>query len=392
MIRRFWNNLSHPAISSPQEVSNRFPKHTRIPDSSQADEEPSSFTRDSTPTRDAPLDTIFKKVHIRNPSRSNHEEDSLFHSIDDNGISSFTDCYTWGTSLHGELGRIQSQSLISENTARIVPGLQALNIIHVALGDRRSLALTHDGVVYAWGRCFGKSIDDNERYRPKMFLWSDIVQVPRILFKGDVPVEEIFCGYTHAMWVCRGRKTLYSIGSNKHGQLGIGSEVSSSEPKQVQFEIMSPESPFKTTVSRIVDIALGQFHSVAIVEFTIREGGSLREERKVLSWGRGSKGAHGQGVQADVRKPQLIPFFEESKISQDVRLISCGNAHSSFILENDDIYVCGSFSTNGSVHLQAPQKISLHDSLYRADLGIHRFSSVKCSTKQIVLLTSIQAL
>ena len=59
--------------------------------------------------------------------------------------------------------------------------------------------------------------------------------------------------------------TVWSYGSNTYGELGINSNVSTDEPTQVEF----PEG----TV--IVDIAAGEFHSMA-----------LDENGYVWTWGR----------------------------------------------------------------------------------------------------------
>lgn len=153
-------------------------------------------------------------------------------------MSGVTDLYLWGSGLHGELGNSASKiepgaQAHSRITPTLLCDLQGKQVVKVELGDCRTVVLTSQGEVYQWGRRFGRSIDDNDRYRPKMVLWSDVSWTPTRI---ELPqrVANVFCGYSHCFLLTTSNE-LWALGSNKFGQLGIRDQSSASEPRKVAF-------------------------------------------------------------------------------------------------------------------------------------------------------------
>ena len=171
--------------------------------------------------------------------------------------------YTWGTKLHGESGEglhICTQRLngMSSDAPQEVAALRGISVQKVAAGDSRSLALTADGEVYQWGRVFGRPMDDMEKLKPRMFLWSDVVWSPeKVPTPFSERVVDVVCGYHHFAVITQ-LAELYAAGSNKFGQLGVGHTVSSSRLQKVSFSGLA--------IRRFRSVSLGKYHSCAVVE------------------------------------------------------------------------------------------------------------------------------
>jgi alpha-tubulin suppressor-like RCC1 family protein len=106
----------------------------------------------------------------------------------------FSDIYTWGSGLHGELGHPQLQPQRYVSDPQCVTELQGNSIVDLACGDRRTIVLDQEGNVFYWGRKFGKSIDENQRFKPKMFLWTDISISP-IKMNFEKKIDETVTKY-----------------------------------------------------------------------------------------------------------------------------------------------------------------------------------------------------
>jgi alpha-tubulin suppressor-like RCC1 family protein len=304
-----------------------FPQAKRLKHTKLADDELSLDASLHQPDNDNSL-TAGNPAHSHTPSDISASHVQLSHE----DFVTFSDVYTWGTGLHGELGR---KAAASEKSASVVPELQGISVKKLALGDKRGIALSTDGQVYTWGRCFGKSIDDNERYRPRMYLWSDLNPMP-VPLSFKIAVEDVVCGFAHAMLICEQGYSLYAMGSNKHGQLGTGTEISTSTPELVKFvDVVDVRV-------KILKVALGKFHSLVLAHKISEQDGQTGIH--VYSWGRGSTGAHGQGTFGDVRKPKVMEMLDEQKlIASD---ISAGTSHSAILTTTGEAYVCGNFGVN----------------------------------------------
>ena len=139
--------------------------------------------------------------------------------------------YAWGDNTYGQLGfRVRSGDsmggiLYSNYPALVnIPGNPF--IISIAAGSNHSLALASDGSVYAWGRNNagqlgnGKTTNDNAAAINAAYTW-----VPTRM-KGfsdlylDNVLEVAATAATSAVLLTDG--TVWTVGSNLHGELGSG--------------------------------------------------------------------------------------------------------------------------------------------------------------------------
>eukprot|EP01126_Amoeba_proteus_P052204 TRINITY_DN6284_c0_g1_i4.p1 TRINITY_DN6284_c0_g1~~TRINITY_DN6284_c0_g1_i4.p1 ORF type:complete len:207 (-),score=41.64 TRINITY_DN6284_c0_g1_i4:907-1527(-) len=114
-------------------------------------------------------------------------------------------------------------------------------------------------------------------------------------------VNHVVCGEFHTLVLVHGGR-LFSFGSNRNGQLGIGN-----------FEILESELPilvkFPKLDMKVTRISAGGSHNLATLE-----DGSL------WSWGSGANGQLGHDYLKDCYFPEQILFFQGKEIST----MTCG--------------------------------------------------------------------
>jgi alpha-tubulin suppressor-like RCC1 family protein len=161
------------------------------------------------------------------------------------------------------------------------------DIVAVAAGGHHSLAVLHDGTVWAWGRNGFGQLGDGTNTNKK-----SPVQV--VGLSGIVAVA---AGSGHSM-ALKYDGTVWAWGYNNHGQLGDGTTTASYTPVRV------------SGLANIVAIAAGSDHCVA-----------LDWNGAVWAWGYNADGQVGDGSTTDRHLPtQTIGIT-------DVRAIAAGTNH-----------------------------------------------------------------
>ncbi len=148
----------------------------------------------------------------------------------------------------------------------------------------------------------------------------------------DKEIIHICAGYEHCLFL-ESNGDLYSLGSNEHGELGLGKDVCkkcTAVPTIVSY--------FKTHNIKIKAIASGLWHNLAID----RKG-------NVYSWGLNFHGQCEKGsrsndysYESDVTIPQKVSAFKLS----NVKRIGCGGRHSYVCTSHNKHYVWG----NNDIH------------------------------------------
>lgn len=179
--------------------------------------------------------------------------------------------YTWGTfrDSKGVIG-VKSQSRrIEENHKvgrteeqhsdfHIIPtllkDLSHLRIKKISAGANHLLALTDDGEVYAWG-CgeqgqLGRRV--LERHK-KLALHPTRITPRRHRIHGGI--ISMICGSYHS-FLLAGDGTVFAVGLNNFGQLGLGDFEDRLVPEEIPVEVWQGH--------KIVDLTAGEHHSVAL--------------------------------------------------------------------------------------------------------------------------------
>lgn len=159
--------------------------------------------------------------------------------------------YAWGRNTFGQLGNGHFGIGAKEPTPQRVAGLE--NAVAIAAGWDHSLALTRDGMVYAWGSRSHGQVGDGirETGRPA-------VTPQRVAELTDVC--GIAAGGFHSL-ALRRDGTVYAWGSNWNGQLGNGNRGANTH-SAVPRPVIGPEG--KGELGRVSAIAAGALHSVAV--------------------------------------------------------------------------------------------------------------------------------
>ena len=164
----------------------------------------------------------------------------------------------------------------------------------VAAGLSHTVALRHDGTVWAWGHNWYGQLGDGttiDRYTP--------VQVQNLS-----NVTAIAAGWVHTV-ALRSDGTVWTWGVNHWGQLGDGATIDRLTPGQVQ------------NLSNIIAIAAGARHALA-----------LREDGTVWAWGWHANGQFG----VDIVQVQNL---------SNVTAIAAGKGHSIALRDDGTVWAWG---------------------------------------------------
>lgn len=187
--------------------------------------------------------------------------------------------------------------------------------VSVAAGVFHSAAVTNHGELCLWGCPRSIGLDQSSPTTANGVLrWQ-----PR----DGSRVVKVACGRRHTV-VVDDRNRIWTIGDNRHGQLGrTADDATRGEPEVVVLDSLVASSSY-----RVESISCGWSHTVILV----KDGaGSTR----VHGWGRNDRGQLGTGSTDDVRLPRRL--FE----THDVQSIECGSEFTVAVCANDSVWSCG---------------------------------------------------
>ena len=137
----------------------------------------------------------------------------------------------------------------------------------------------------------------------------------------NIAIRKIACGQEHASFITP-TGFLYSMGSNKHGQLGIDDPQIGSQGTPVLVQLFVGKCP--------IDVACGGRHTLVLSQLG------------VYAWGANECGQTGSGSASQseiVYSPRLVDF--ESYYEPNIVKIECGADHSAFIDDIGRLFQCG---------------------------------------------------
>lgn len=171
----------------------------------------------------------------------------------------------WGNNSYGRLG---DGTTTRRATPQVVPSLN--QVVAVAAGQYHSLALKSDGTVWGWGYNGDGQVGDGT-YK---------TQVSPVSVVGLSDVIAIAAGAEFSV-ALRRDGTVWAWGKNSSGQLGIESMTGQASPVQV------------SGLTDAKAIGAGSTHAMAV----------RTADGSVWSWGSGSYGQIGNGVNREQTKP-----------------------------------------------------------------------------------------
>ena len=164
--------------------------------------------------------------------------------------------------------------------------------------------------VFVWG--------SNERRQLGLDSDQAVFTLPRFCSFRTL-IATAACGDEHTLFLTK-EHHVYSLGSNREGQLGLGNKLTQAEPQWVQT----------LAQVRVVQVACGGSHSLA-----------LSAEGAAYSWGCGDHGQLGLGSTDSQELPRLMRI----QPSYIVREVSGGARHSALVVISADskglLLMCG---------------------------------------------------
>ncbi|KAH3743476.1 ADPribosylation factor subfamily protein [Pelomyxa schiedti] len=128
--------------------------------------------------------------------------------------------YTWGFGLQGQLGNGDYCSKVSPES---VTFFQGSTVTQIACGDSHSLVVNECGMLFSFGENSKGQLglgDNANRNIPCLVAIDGIAQIAA------------GCTASHSIAVTK-KNSVYSWGSNEHGQLGLGDTLNRSTPTEI---------------------------------------------------------------------------------------------------------------------------------------------------------------
>lgn len=129
---------------------------------------------------------------------------------------------------------------------------------------------------------------------------------------------QVAAGQHHSLFLDLYCDCVYACGRADSSQLGL----SDTQPKSGDYEASLKAVPFDDATMRIVSIAAGDTHSLAVTG-----------DGKVYTWGFGDEGALGHGVANDEHRPKAIAKYS-GKADAFVLEASGGSQHSCLLVSS----------------------------------------------------------
>jgi CRP-like cAMP-binding protein len=204
--------------------------------------------------------------------------------------------------------------------------LDEKKIIYISAGRSHSLALSSDGLVFAWGDNSNGQLGDATNQNRNQPIQ---VQTQNTSMNGK-QIIYISAGGFHSL-ALSSDGLVFAWGYNSNGELGDGTNQNRNEPIQVQTQNTSMNG------KQIIYISTGRFHSLA-----------LSSDGLVFAWGDNSNGELGDATNQNRNEPIQIQTQNTSMNGKNIASISAGGFHS-LALSSDGLVFSWGYNSNGEL-------------------------------------------
>ena len=232
------------------------------------------------------------------------------------------DLFMCGGNLYGELGLGAGASCKTPALVERV-SFAGQPVAMVACGGASTAVVTEGGGLYTFGLNSSGQLGHEHATVIKT-----PTQVPALL---HVKIAMAAVGRQHMVALSKHGR-VYTWGSGKAGQLGIGEDRNVLQPRvkphKIDSKLFSSVEHASKHRDRVVFVAAGDAHTVAVTA-----------QRRLYTWGDGYYGATGQGSNRNTFVPTLVggDAFEQ----QQVVSAACGRSHTLVVAENGSLWTAG---------------------------------------------------
>lgn len=250
----------------------------------------------------------------------------LNHSI---LVTDTGDVYACGDSAFGQCGQRVGSVLPTPKISSKVSTLKKIDsmsppnhhTIWVSCGKNYTILLTRREEIYAFGQ--------NESGQLGAGFLSKYEASPQRVLLPRVQLKKIRAGNQHTVYLSH-EGYVFSCGSNKIGQLGFESSITSLHKPTLIY-------PQAFEQHAIVDIAAGLDHTIF-----------LTDEQNIYVCGQNQNGEGGIPAAPIIFLPMLMNHFK-------CKSIHCGASHSFFLCDDNSLWACG-LNTNGQLGINSKKK------------------------------------
>jgi len=224
-------------------------------------------------------------------------------AVTDQGVT-----YAWGSNDMGQLGL---EGMTATYSPTIVTGLMGKHVTRVSCGHGNTYAVTDKGLVYAFG--------DNSVGQLGLGHTTATSGVNQVLSLADLTIVQAEAGWTHAI-ALDDKGVAYSWGDNSIGQLGLGHK---------QSPVLNPTAIDRLRDKGVFFVSTGYFHNFVMTDSGI-----------VYGFGSNDHGQLGVYDKFDRDAPVAVPLLSMRNVTQ----ISAGATHTLVATGNNRVYGFGSNS------------------------------------------------
>ena len=240
------------------------------------------------------------------------------HTASESSVIPHGHVFSWGNGSNYTLG---TGSLEVELAPSRVDTLHMHDVLQVGAAKFHSAAVTADGKLFTWGWGRGGRLGHPEK---NIHAGSSAVIHPRLvrsLFAGGKVVRKVAVAKHHTLLTTSDGE-LFSMGGNRHGQLGHGRETAAAK---------SVAEPKKVTALRacfVVDVAAANKHSVAVTS-----------AGEVHTWGSNTCGQLGYGAFDSTSSP--LPRVVDAMKGKFVVMCAAAKRHTVVLTKDGDVLTWG---------------------------------------------------
>ncbi|MCL2258584.1 MAG: hypothetical protein FWC18_02010 [Cystobacterineae bacterium] len=247
--------------------------------------------------------------------------------------------WVWGNGKARAADGTAADSTNSKRPMRVgaPPGEDHLSkVTAIAAATLHTVALKSDGTVWTWGYLFGLKPTVKTDYPWQVLLPSGAALTD---------VMAVAAGGTHTA-ALRSNDTVWTWGSNEHGQLGDGT----TEYRNHLVQVVAPSG--SGHLSGVVALAVGESHTVA-----------LKSDGTVWAWGDNEHGQLGDGTKQQRSRPVQVLLPSGAALT-GVIAIAAGSAHTLALKSDGTVWAWGDnehgqLGDGTTKHKSCPEQVSL---------------------------------